>query len=377
MFKLIRTLAIAFTLSISFTSIAYADFYVIPVLKNMKNVVTVAKSGGQFTDVSAALASIGDKANADNPYLLFIGPGVYTVTETVQMKEWVSITGSGEGTTTIKGAISTDNYASSSSTIIMGADNSTLSHLSVINEGGGNYSIGIFNDDTSPTIRNVTVESSAFGESYAVHNSGNLSKPTLVDVKASSIAAGLFSVGVFNEASSPSLTNVEATGQGGGINYGVYNNSSSPTIRNSTLNGITAGLRGGTASSSTIIGGLGGSATCSHCVVDGDATSETQWAYVDSDGTILDQSGGITITSDTTYVETYSYYYLDFGNDISESSVSAVMAFGSGAFGFIHTRKCTTQGFCMASNNVNTLFVGTAGADGNESNRPFYVTVIP
>jgi len=70
-----------------------ADFYVIPVptSKKIKNVITVAKSDGQFTDVNAELDSITD-ASATNPYLVvYITLRHYTITTTIQMKPFVTI----------------------------------------------------------------------------------------------------------------------------------------------------------------------------------------------------------------------------------------------------------------------------------------------
>ncbi len=73
--------------------------------KPLKNIVTVAKANGKFTDPVAAVNSITD-ASYDNPYLVVIGPGVYTLTHTLVMKPWVDITGSGENVTRLVGAIS-------------------------------------------------------------------------------------------------------------------------------------------------------------------------------------------------------------------------------------------------------------------------------
>src|SRR5687767_4791312 len=52
------------------------------------NVVAVAKSGGDFTTIGAAITSITDNGPA-NRYLVWVGPGVYS--ETVQMKPFVDI----------------------------------------------------------------------------------------------------------------------------------------------------------------------------------------------------------------------------------------------------------------------------------------------
>lgn len=73
------------------------------------NVLVVAKSGGQFTSIQAALDAIGGtgpygvplpEATAENPYLIWVAPGVYE--ERVAMKEWVDIEGAGRGVTVIR-----------------------------------------------------------------------------------------------------------------------------------------------------------------------------------------------------------------------------------------------------------------------------------
>lgn len=69
----------------------------IPAVHKMKNVVTIAKSGGRFTDVRAAIDSITDDG-IHNQYLVLIGPGEYTVTNPIQLKPYVTVMGSGETT---------------------------------------------------------------------------------------------------------------------------------------------------------------------------------------------------------------------------------------------------------------------------------------
>ncbi len=80
------------------TVLAQSKVVVIPLFgddaKPLKNIITVAKANGNFTDPVAAVNSIGD-ASANNPYLVVIGPGVYTVTQPLEMNEHVDIIGSG------------------------------------------------------------------------------------------------------------------------------------------------------------------------------------------------------------------------------------------------------------------------------------------
>src|SRR5215210_2064919 len=97
--------------------------------KGYKNVVTVAQDGGDYTTVTAALNSITDNS-VTNRYLIWVAPGVYT--ETVIMKQYVDIEGSGEGTTTI----SQIGSASAATGTITGANNAELGSLTARNTGG-------------------------------------------------------------------------------------------------------------------------------------------------------------------------------------------------------------------------------------------------
>src|SRR5438132_3996437 len=93
------------------------------------NVVTVAKSGVAFTSIQAALNTITDNSAA-NRYVIRVAPGAYT--ETVTMKPYVDIEGSGELTT----KISFTGSASTSAGTVTGADNAELRSLTVENTGG-------------------------------------------------------------------------------------------------------------------------------------------------------------------------------------------------------------------------------------------------
>jgi hypothetical protein len=270
------------------TVLAQTKVVVIPLgddAKPLKNIITVAKANGNFTNPVTAVNSITD-ASADNPYLVVIGPGVYTITQTLVMKPYVDITGSGENVTKLTGAISTANLDAFSA-IVSGANDSVLSSLTVENTGGNSYSIGIYNSSGSAIIANVNVLAKGGITSIGILNYSALS-PTMRDVTSTAEEGTSSNIGVFNISSSPTMTGVTATATGGNYGYGVsneassptmvnvavkasgaktenngiYNNDSSPIIRRSTMEGNTRSLstQGGTAtvSQSTLIGSVWG-----------------------------------------------------------------------------------------------------------------------
>ena len=264
--------------------------------KPLQNVVTVAKSKGQFTDPVAAMNSITD-ASAANPYLLYIGPGQYTLTTPLVMKPFVDVTGSGEQVTWLMGAISTT-ALNETSAIVKGANNAALSQLSVSNTGGGQNSIGIFttglnvtarlqqlsvyakggagnigvlNDGSSPMMTglNMAVEGAGTQTSVGFFNL-NASAPTIIGVNVL-VWGGNLTVAIYNvSGSAPVIDGANVFAWNGAGNVGVYNVSSNDVkIRRSTISGTTYGLVNASGSintrvsQSTLIGGASGNGyTC-------------------------------------------------------------------------------------------------------------------
>jgi hypothetical protein len=193
---------------------------------------------GSATQIQSIINNIGD-ASAAKPYVIHLGPGVYDIGTTgIVMKEWVSIQGSGQEATKITGTVSTG-APDATSSILVGANNTSLSDLTVENTGEVT-SIAIFNFNASPLIERVTATGSSLSNSYGVYNWYSFS-PTMTNVTATGSglgSGGLNTTGVFNEGSSPTMTNVTATGSGGSNNnYGVNNRSSSPAMTNVTATG--------------------------------------------------------------------------------------------------------------------------------------------
>ena len=205
-----------------------------------RNVIVVARSGGDFGSIQAALDSIAD-ASATNPYLIWVAPGTYT--ETVTMKPHVDVEGAGELLTRVTywGSGSLDTGT------VVGADHAELRALTVENTGGNTYAVAIYDHSASPRITRVTAiaaGASDGGQTYGVLNAS--SSPAMTDVTVTSGSQGgleqVQSYGVYNDASSPQMTHVAATALGvvsgnGGADecYGVYNgNSSSPGMTDVT-----------------------------------------------------------------------------------------------------------------------------------------------
>ena len=226
------------------------------------NLVVVAKSGGDFTTITDALNSITDNS-ADNPYLIYVAPGIYT--ERVIMKPYVDIEGAGEQATKITYLGNSDHHIGT----VAGADHAEIRFLSVENTGNDSYAIGIINMSGSPHLTHLTVIStgaiSGLPYNVGVYNIGsspvmldmniiaagnatgnvgvlnNSASPTMENVNAIASGGTSSNYGVNNYSSSPSMTNVNASASGGTYTYGVYNEYSSPIIEN-----LTASASGGT-----------------------------------------------------------------------------------------------------------------------------------
>ena len=185
-----------------------------------QQVVTVAKSGAQFTTIQAAIDSIDD-ANSLKRYLIWVAPGTYA--EQLRLKEFVSVQGSGRGLTTITHPGSSE---LNSGTVIM-SRSSNLREVSVVSEGDGfPYAVAIYNFLTNPKLEEVSAVASHATENYGVYNL--YSSP---GIKRSQMYAqgGAASFAVFNSTlSSPDINEVriDAIGDEGGVAYGVYNEES-------------------------------------------------------------------------------------------------------------------------------------------------------
>lgn len=199
------------------------------------NVIVVAKDGGQFDTIQAALDSITD-GDFDNRYLVWVAPGRYV--ERVTMKPFVDIEGAGEWTTTIMYSGSLTETVGT----VTGADASALRSLTVLNTGGADYAVAIVNNDASPELMHVT----AAAMNGSMKNIGVLNRdhgsPLMTYVTASASGSGTtHNVGIENRYAFPRLHWVDASATGGYISAGIYNVAgASPLLNNVTSVGSSA-----------------------------------------------------------------------------------------------------------------------------------------
>jgi hypothetical protein len=238
MISKVKTLSVALIFAIfSINAYAQTKVVVIPMagddLKQLANIVTVAKKNGDFTDPVAAMKSIEGLADENNRYLLVIAPGVYTLTEALVMHEYVDISGSGQNATMLTGAISSGNRDQTSA-LIQGANHTGIRSLSIENTGGATYSMGVYNAIASPRISDMTITVTGGIRNYGVLNVTSSPAMSNITISASSESGRNF--GVLNLASSPTMFDMAIAVSGGERSYGIYNTSpSSPTMSNITI----------------------------------------------------------------------------------------------------------------------------------------------
>ncbi len=154
----IKSVTLLFLLVGSFSSL-FADFYVIPVVKKVPNVIHVAASGGDFTSPIDAMNSITN-ASAENPYLIILDSGVYELSGSqLIIKSFVDIVGQGADTTTIRGEVS---YLYShffyESAFVIAQNHTKIKSLKLENYSTGRYSNTLFCTDANVTLENLQID---------------------------------------------------------------------------------------------------------------------------------------------------------------------------------------------------------------------------
>ncbi len=237
-----------------------------------QNVVIVAKGGGDYTGVQAAIDSITDAA-ADNPYLVWVAPGVYS--ETVTMKPYVHLQGAGQEATVITSTASSSTWPPTQATLILASD-ASLRDLTVANGGAGDSNAALL--ATAGTTRTLAAEVTAWAlgggvSNFAIVLSGSGTGVTLHQVTAVAENSSSHGIGLVNMSGAAAVLRGGAfTGRGAVYGWGIFATGSGATLEATgvsavgengsdfnvglyNFNGAAAVLRGG------VFSGRGGSQT--------------------------------------------------------------------------------------------------------------------
>lgn len=232
--------------------------------QHYENLIVVAKSGGDYTSISAAVDNISDNSES-NRYLIWVAPGIYS--ETVTLKPYVSLRGAGAGTTVLRSFAYSSSLHADAATLTM-AEHTTLRDMTVVVTGtgdnkvgvyvaylptdtvviadvavqatGGDDTRGIYNHHASPLIMDTSVRVEAIttsGVGFGITNFETESTiwNTIVHAEGSS-AYGVYNA--YNVGNGPVIRDTIATGEGlSNDGYGIYNVCAVSTIRGSTASG--------------------------------------------------------------------------------------------------------------------------------------------
>jgi hypothetical protein len=274
-------------------------------LGSVENVITVAKSGGDYTSVAEALASISN-ASANNRYLVRVAPGVYTETSLSQVKAYVHLQGSGPNATVVTSARSAASPGNSAATIQLD-DNGRVSDISIVNTGTGVYGLAIYSAEASRNAVVDTVTARAIGAGGTGHYAAfmNDSEPTILRSTLLANGATGFGTGVNAAFASVNISggfpqalivdsillgghdNVndkEACTNSSGTGFGMQLANSSPTVRGSYICG---GHRG-------IFLGINGNVLIENSVVKVSSTGSAFLFEITSSGSISLASSGVS-----------------------------------------------------------------------------------
>jgi hypothetical protein len=228
-------------------------------------VVKPVTPAGSFTDngkeLLSALGDIGD-ASASNPYLLKIEPGIYDLAEdSLIMKPYVDVEGSGEGVTIIRANGFEYSDLQAEKGTVVGASNVEIRSLTIESDAYPNagswygYAVGVYVPDVAQfKLTHVTVSAyDGMSASYGIYNYGlYIPTPgggyylpadlTLDTVRVSadyddSLGGSLIlTEGIFNNDDSIlTMTNTEVAAGGSDFAVGVYNTGGHAYIYDSTI----------------------------------------------------------------------------------------------------------------------------------------------
>lgn len=273
------------------------------------NVVVVAKSGGDYTTITDALAAITPSAN--EPYLVKVMPGVYD--EHVVVPEYVHIQGSGCELTEITSASSGQWFSEEAATVAMSA-NAQLSEITVSNtsvtDGASAVRINLGNENTR--LFNVKMYTNGAGGDRHVGLVVRSSNDVMIaHVMAEASGASIFNHGINNSGSATydsAVAMASGDASSNGTARGMELGGGDVIIRNSEMMAADA-------SSSIAVyatGSVGDVLRIDHSVLDGETTgvhtSNSHTVYI---GASMVEGGAFAFSGTMRCAQSYNGSYVD------------------------------------------------------------------
>jgi hypothetical protein len=218
----------------------------------IQNIIRVATSGGDFSSLNDAIASISD-ASLINPYVVQVGPGLFTVNAVVTLGSGVHLRGAGKDATIIRGNITGDGIGTALGVVRL-SDGSSISHLTVENTAQSGFFSGIRVLDISesaPTaipsidtrIEDVAVLIPGFGTSasgISIDDADLVIRR--VDIRNSGSFSSRYGILVVDSESTVYIEDSNIHASGGTFNTGLFVTNGTVIGRNLDIFGDSVGL---------------------------------------------------------------------------------------------------------------------------------------
>lgn len=239
-----------------------------------EHVIVVAKSGGDYSSVAAALSSIAGPS-ADNRFLIWVAPGIYNESELAHVRPYVHLRGAGPNATVLASGRTAASPGEAAATVRL-EDNGRVSDITVRNSGTGTFGIGIWSSDATraAVVEGAVVEAIGAGGvgHYAVYL--NDSEPTIRDSRLRSYGATGFgtgvnaAIGIINVSGGfpqplieesmllggAANTDEQSCATNSGTGFAIQYVNAAPLVRDSYLCGDHRGIFGGTNGIARVVG---------------------------------------------------------------------------------------------------------------------------
>lgn len=365
---LCKSLLLLLVSTASTLTTAHNKVVVIPMsgedLKPLSNVISVSPANGDFTDPVAAINSISDAA-FDNPYTIVIGPGLYELSEPLEMKSYVDIVGSGTNATVLQGSFSGTSATSVASAVVSGAPAASISDLAIVNNGGPE-SISIALAKPSGTVSNVRLEVRNGNTVYALY--GNAVSPKLenLTIDVSNAAGNQYGIYLSSSRSQIIGPNISISG-GLGVDYGMYLNAGDFLVDSADIR-----VQDGTQQRGIYLN-TGGLVVGDSQILISDATIRQEAIYANAAATMqisnvniaMDPRTGVSISqygifSNTSVDTTASNVNIEITDSAgSEYGVYSNTSSGAGSYSNLRIRA-NTLGFRVSSIASNDTYISNS-----------------